>query len=73
MNGAIANVMDVLALVKKAPRTRRELSEVTGMPTEQIGTYLKAAEGEGIVVSEAGPPLSKGVRGFPARVYRWAS
>lgn len=64
---SIASFCDVMALVRKEPRTARDIGDITGFDRKSIYDYMKALHAEGhvrIVAYRQG-------QGKPAAVYAW--
>jgi hypothetical protein len=67
----IARTLDLIALLAKAPRTRPELVELTGMDAETVGAWVIGLQSEGLI-EPAGRRRTPGTRrGRPPLVYRW--
>lgn len=66
---SIAKFCDVMALIRKAPRTERELVEVVGLDPKTVQHHIAMLRSEGhIRISGMREPTG---RGKPARLYAW--
>jgi predicted transcriptional regulator len=66
---SIANFCDVMALLRKAPRTVPEIVKVTGLARGTIQSYVDALHAEGHVrISKLRPSLKGGP---PSHEYEW--
>lgn len=63
-------ICHMLMLLNKAPRTRDELSQITGIGRQSIGRWLADMEAEGLVSSEPMPRAER-VHGTMPRIWKW--
>ena len=48
-DGHISRVVDLLSLLHKAPRTKPELAELTGLTKTSVARWVSAMEAEGLI------------------------